>query len=176
MVEALQRGELRVAEEYILLCETDHLFLKPLPNLASTDEAVGYPFHYMLPTRNPVTIALMRRFAGEEHHAQVQQVGPSPVLMSVAALSRVAVEWRNVSFALKRDPEADAEFGWMLEMWGYSVAAARTGVRHKLLDTLQIESASQFGTQITDRDAQPTHYILHYTFSHEYSLEGALAR
>ena len=46
------------------MCETDHLLLKPLPNLASESEAVGYPFHYMLPTKNPKTVALVRRFAG----------------------------------------------------------------------------------------------------------------
>ena len=49
---------------YVLVCETDHLLLKPLPNLASESEAVGYPFHYMLPTKNPKTVALVRRFAG----------------------------------------------------------------------------------------------------------------
>ena len=47
----------------MLVCETDHLLLKPLPNLASEGEAVGYPFHYMLPTKNPKTVALVRRFA-----------------------------------------------------------------------------------------------------------------
>ena len=46
------------------MCETDHLLLRPLPNLASESEAVGYPFHYMLPTKNPKTVALVRRFAG----------------------------------------------------------------------------------------------------------------
>ncbi len=30
-----------------------------------------------------------------------------------------------MSFALKKDAAADAEFGWMLEMWGYSIGAAQ---------------------------------------------------
>ena len=38
--------------------------LQPMPNLATESEAVGYPFHYMLPTRDAKTIALVRRFAG----------------------------------------------------------------------------------------------------------------
>ena len=99
--------------------------------------------------------------------------------MHMGSVRRVAQDWKDVSFALKRDPEADAEFGWMLEMWGYSIACGRQGVRHQLLDALQIEPSSQFGTVITRRDGAgegatrvPTHYIYHYTFSHEYTLEG----
>ena len=50
---------------------------RPMPNLASEEVAVGYPFHYMLPTKNPKTIALVRRFAGSDEAARrVQQVGP----------------------------------------------------------------------------------------------------
>ena len=74
----------------------------------------------------------MDRFAGAAHAGAVQQVGPSPVLMYLSALRAVAEEWRSVSFDLKRDPAADSEFEWMLEMWGYSVACARKGVRHLL--------------------------------------------
>ena len=32
---------------------------------------------------------------------------------------------------LKRDREADQALGWVLEMWAYTLAAARTGVRHQ---------------------------------------------
>lgn len=178
LVEAFKRGDLDFAERFVLICETDHIFLKPMPNLATETEAVGYPFHYMLPTRNPKTRALVRRFAGSDEAARaVQQVGPSPILMRVDDVRRVAPDWEAVSFALKRDPEADAEFGWMLEMWGYSIACGKAGIRHKILDEMQIEPSSQFGTQITARRAAgapplPTHYVYHYTFAHEYSMEG----
>ena len=63
----------------MLVCETDHLLLKPLPNLASESEAVGYPFHYMLPTKNPKTVALVRRFAGSDAAAAAVQQVPSPL-------------------------------------------------------------------------------------------------
>ena len=43
VLEALERGDLRVQEGYILLCETDHLFLKPLPNLASVNKVPRLP-------------------------------------------------------------------------------------------------------------------------------------
>ena len=31
----------------------------------------------------------------------------------------------------------------MLEMWGYSIGAARVGVAHEPLDTIQLEPSSQ---------------------------------
>lgn len=52
-----------IREKYVLITETDHLFLRPLPNLATENEAVGYPFHYMVPDRNPRTIALVKKYA-----------------------------------------------------------------------------------------------------------------
>ena len=74
------------------------MFLKPLPNLAAEAEeagqatatyhAVGYPFHYMLPTRNPMTIKIVKRHAGEAA-PKVQQVGPSPVLLPMKALGLI---------------------------------------------------------------------------------------
>ena len=178
LVEAFKRGDLNFPEKFVLICETDHIFLKPMPNLATETMAVGYPFHYMLPTRNAKTRALVRRFAGSDEAASaVQQVGPSPILMLVDDVRRVAPDWKDVSFALKKDPEADAEFGWMLEMWGYSIACGKAGIRHRILDEMQIEPSSQFGTQITARKSPgapplPTHYVYHYTFAHEYSMEG----
>ena len=106
------------------------------------------------------------------------------MLLLVESLKRVAPAWLKISFDLKRDAEADAEFGWMLEMWGYSIACAKDGLRHRLPDNtapgaLQLEPSSQFGTVITARDrahpsapALPTAYLYHYTFAHEYSEEG----
>ena len=118
VLTALNRGDLDFAERYLFIAETDHLLMKPLPNLATEDEAVAYPFHYMNPKRDPKTIGIVRRFAGSrEVGDRVQQVGPSPILIHVDALRRLAKPWYDLSFALKVDPAADAEFGWMLEMW-----------------------------------------------------------
>ena len=64
----------------------------------------------------------------------------------------------------------------MLEMWGYSIACAKHGVRHSLMDTLQIEPSSQFGTWTRDDEGRPKFYILHYTFGHQFSLEGVRPR
>lgn len=103
----------------MLIAETDHILLKPIANVPLTARsegsaafhAVGYPFHYMMPTRNPQTIKIVARHAGV-HASKVQQVGPSPVLLPMKALHLIIQDWLDLSFALKRDPEADAEFNW----------------------------------------------------------------
>ena len=83
----LASGELeaRLApkERHIFIVETDHVLLKPLPNLVARatggEEAAAYPFHYMNPTRDATTINIVRHFAGSDETAKlVQQVRPAP--------------------------------------------------------------------------------------------------
>ena len=128
LLVALGRGELKFAESYVFLAETDHLLMRVLPNTATPTNAIAYPFHYMNPNRDENTRSLVRRFAGSDEVAKrVQQVGPSPLLVHADALRQLVKPWHELSFRLKRDPAADAEFGWMLEMWGYSIGAALAG-------------------------------------------------
>ena len=49
----------------------------------------------------------------------VDPCGPSPLLIHLPQLRRLTPEWLKLSFDLKRDPQADKVFGWVLEMWGY---------------------------------------------------------
>ena len=51
------------------------------------------------------------------------QVGPSPAIMHVSNLRKLAPLWYELSVQMKADREADGAFGWMLEMWGYSIGA-----------------------------------------------------
>ena len=48
----------------------------------------------------------------------------------------------NLSLALKLDPVADRRFGWVLEMWGYSIAAAKLRVLHDVLSHFQVEGGA----------------------------------
>lgn len=58
---------------------------------------------------------------------------------------------------------------WVLEMWGYSIAAASVGVRHKIIRGYQIEPNANAGTSKTFND---DFYIFHYTYGIEYKLSG----
>ena len=46
--------------------------------------------------------------------------------------------WLDYSLALKLNKDADTRFGWVLEMWGYSIAAASLGIKHDVLRNFQV--------------------------------------
>ena len=58
---------------------------------------------------------------------------------------------------------------WVLEMWGYAIAAASVGVRHKIVPGYQIEPNAYAHT---DQQFHKNHYIFHYTYGIEYRLDG----
>jgi len=97
--------------------------------------------------------------------SDVQNVGPSPVIISKSQLRAVAIPWNNLSLSLKRDRKADNRFGWVLEMWGYSIAAASLKIKHLVIPQFQIEGGAGIR-------APKDRYIFHYTYGIEYSLSG----
>ena len=48
----------------------------------------------------------------------------------------------SLSVDLKADGSADRAFGWVLEMWGYSIACARHGIKHYVWQQFQTEPSS----------------------------------
>ena len=56
----------------------------------------------------------------------------------------------------------------MLEMWGYSIAAAKLGVKHFVWQQLQIEPSAAWHQDLKAQDP----FIYHYTFGVEYNLDG----
>jgi hypothetical protein len=157
----------RVLEDYVLILEGDHIILKPIPNLATADTPVGFFFPYMSPDQVPDHPRIVAKwYKGPREH--VQPTGPSPAIMHKAVLETLTKDWFELSVELKRDRETDKCFGWVLEMWGYTIACARLGIKHKLLQQLQIEPAATWHQNVSAEDP----YIYHYTFAHEYTHEG----
>ena len=97
----------------------------------------------------------------------VDPCGPSPVLIHLPLLRRLTPHWLKLSFQLKRDREADKVFGWVLEMWGYTLASSRLGIRHLVWQDFQTEPSSLWHTQL---DGDP--HIYHYTFGLEFTSDG----
>jgi len=153
-----------VTEEYVLIAETDHLLLKPIPNRATPEKPACFPFGYMDVKAAPLR-PIVKRFTADAD--AVDPCGPSPVLIHLPMLRRLTPEWLSLSFALKRDEEANRVFGWVLEMWGYTIAAARLGIKHYVWEQFQTEPSSLWHTQL---DGAP--YIYHYTFGLEYTSDG----
>ncbi|KAJ9685345.1 hypothetical protein PVL29_017393 [Vitis rotundifolia] len=104
-----------IEEEYILMAEPDHIFIKPLPNLAHGDYPAAYPFFYIKPVQNE---KIIRKFYPEEYGpvTNVDPIGNSPVIIKRELLEKIAPTWMNVSLRMKDDPETDKVFGWVLEM------------------------------------------------------------
>jgi len=155
----------KIVEDYILMAEPDHVFVKPLPNLAHGDEPAAFPFFYIKPTDNE---KILRKFFPEEKGpvSNIDPIGNSPVIIKKAQLEKIAPTWMNVSLKMKEDQETDKAFGWVLEMYAYAVASALHGVRHSLRKDFMIQPPWDLKTDNT--------FIIHYTYGCDYSMKGQL--
>ncbi|KAJ1617648.1 hypothetical protein T492DRAFT_1098196, partial [Pavlovales sp. CCMP2436] len=157
----------RVTEDYVLILEGDHLLLRPIPNLATSEVAAGFFFPYMSPEQVPDHPRIVGRwYKGPREH--VQPTGPSPAILHKTILEKITNDWFELSVELKADRETDACFGWVLEMWGYTITCARHGVKHNVIQQLQIEPASTWRQNVSGENP----YIYHYTFGLEYTHDG----
>ncbi len=153
-----------LVEDYVLIAETDHLFMREPKNRATPNKPVCFPFGYM-----NAKAAELRPVVAKwvDNPDVVDPCGPSPTLIHLPLLRRLTPEWLKLSFELKRDATADKAFGWVLEMWGYTLASARLGVRHFVWDSFQAEPSALWHTQL---EGDP--HIYHYTFGLEYTSDG----
>ncbi|KAI3837900.1 hypothetical protein MKX03_019415 [Papaver bracteatum] len=154
-----------IPEEYILMAEPDHIFVKPLPNLASEKYPVAFPFFYIKPAENEKNL---RKFYPEEKGpvTDIDPIGNSPVIIKKNLLEKIAPTWMNVSLGMKDDPETDKAFGWVLEMYAYAVGSALHGVQHILRKDFMIQPP-------WDTEMGKT-FIIHFTYGCDYSLKGEL--
>ncbi|OMO87399.1 hypothetical protein COLO4_20667 [Corchorus olitorius] len=69
-----------IEEEYVLMAEPDHVFIRPLPNLASGGFPAAFPFFYIKPDQNE---KLLRKFYPEEMGpvTNIDPIGNSPVII-----------------------------------------------------------------------------------------------
>ena len=124
-----------LAEDYLFVIETDHLLLRPPRNRATEASPVAFGFYYMTYKYDPPKL---RPVIAKYHDPEkVDAVGPSPVVISKATLAKLVDPWWEMCLTLKRDRQADAAFGWVLEMWGYTIAARRLGISHLVWQDFQ---------------------------------------
>ncbi|XP_010544263.1 PREDICTED: uncharacterized protein LOC104816926 [Tarenaya hassleriana] len=154
-----------IEEEYVLMAEPDHIFLRPLPNLARGDHPAGFPFFYIKPADHE---QIIRKFYPEEKGpvTNIDPIGNSPVIIKKSILEEISPTWLNVSLRMKDDPETDKAFGWVLEMYAYTVASALHGVRHILREDFMLQPPWDVETGKS--------FILHYTYGCDYNLKGEL--
>jgi hypothetical protein len=153
-----------ITEDYILMAEPDHLYLKPVPNLMRGETPAAFPFFYMAPWEKP---EITRRFLPgitDDAMQDIDPIGSSPVFISKSDLKRLAPEWAAMSMALQLDPEAKEAWGWVIEMYGYTLAATKLGIRHDLRPQMQAQPP-------WDRDIGDF-ISIHYTYGMDFDLDG----
>ncbi|KAF8022207.1 hypothetical protein BT93_G2371 [Corymbia citriodora subsp. variegata] len=154
-----------IEEEYILMAEPDHIFIRPLPNLGHEKYPAAFPFFYIKPEQNE---KIVRKFYPEERGpvTNIDPIGNSPVIIRKDLLGKIAPTWMNVSLKMKQDPETDKTFGWVLEMYAYAVASALHGVQHILRKDFMLQPPWDLETG--------KKFIIHYTYGCDYNLKGEL--
>nr|CAB3467250.1 unnamed protein product [Digitaria exilis]CAB3469640.1 unnamed protein product [Digitaria exilis] len=159
-VQWLQKADIK--EEYILMAEPDHIIVKPIPNLSRDGRPAAFLFFYIEPKKNE---NVLRKFFPEDMGpiTNIDPIGNSPVIIDKESLARITPAWMNVSIAMKKDPETDKTFGWVLEMYGYAVASALHGVSHSLRKDFMIQPP--WDLEVGDA------FIIHYTYGCDFDRE-----
>ena len=163
MESATLLKEIRKTSDYVLILETDHVIMKPIPNLATPTKPAAFVFGYMYPQRSQDWV--IKKYWPEGDYSRVQPVGPSPVLIHLDQLKLVYQKWLDFSLDLRSNSKAESVIqGWVQEMWGYSIAAASVGIEHKLIEHFQVEpGALSTRAQLADFSSG-RFYIFHYTY------------
>jgi hypothetical protein len=81
--------------------------------------------------------------------------------------------WYNLSMALKADPEADKAFGWILDMYAFSIASAQTEggpIQYEIHRELMAQPPFDPWLTIENKDV----YIVHLTYGMDYTAEGKM--
>ncbi|XP_059641098.1 hydroxyproline O-arabinosyltransferase 1 [Cornus florida] len=162
-VQWLRQADIK--EDYILMAEPDHIIVKPIPNISKDGLGAAFPFFYIEPKKyEPV----LRKFFPEHNGpiTNIDPIGNSPVIVGKESLKKIAPTWMNVSLAMKKDPEADKAFGWVLEMYAYAVASALHNVGNILYKDFMLQPP--WDTEIGKK------FIIHYTYGCDYDMKGKL--
>lgn len=157
------------AEEYVFMTEPDHLYLRPIPMLATPLQAAAFPFFYINP-KDPKFTPIVQKF--NKANAELKDfapIGNSPVMIHKAQLKKVCTVWDTLAIEMKHDEEANAAFGWVLEMWAYSIASAQVGVKYELVTEFMLQPPWD-KTENVKNGKQG--YILHYTYGQDFNEQG----
>ncbi|GJY11068.1 hydroxyproline O-arabinosyltransferase 3 [Tanacetum coccineum] len=109
-----------IEEGYILMAEPYHNFVNLLPNLARGEFPAGFPFFNIKPEENE---KILRFYYPKE--SRPDPIGNSPVIIRKDLLEKITPTWMNVSLRIKDDPETNITFGWVLEMFKWSLYTYR---------------------------------------------------
>lgn len=158
----------KIKEKYVLMGEPDHIWLKPLPNMMKGENPAAFPFFYIEPTKEEY-INITEKFVGKlesvEQKAQLYPIGSSPTMLSLKDMKKIVPIWYNISLAVHEDDEAVKAWGWVQEMYAFTMSMYLAGVKEC---GLYPEWMAQ---PPWDSDLEKF-YLLHYTYGMDYKLDG----
>jgi hydroxyproline O-arabinosyltransferase len=100
----------KITEEYVLMSEPDHVFLRPLQNLMRGENPAAFPFFYIEPSRKDY-VHITQKFIGSDKSRkdceEIAPIGSSPTFLRFDDLRTIAASWVNTSIAIFQDPEAN---------------------------------------------------------------------
>ncbi|KDD75792.1 hypothetical protein H632_c496p0 [Helicosporidium sp. ATCC 50920] len=166
----------QIPEQYILMAEPDHIFMLPPPLWATPDKPAAFPFFYITPEKYPALIAKFNpRSVPVDKFAPI---GSSPVIMHKDQFAAVCPRWLEAALQIKADAEADKEFGWVQEMYAFSVALATALDRPIEVDVrpeFMVQPPWDSGFKVPSKafyKADKYAYVLHFTYGSDFDLKG----
>ncbi|BDA42463.1 H7M6 Hydroxyproline O-arabinosyltransferase PLENTY [Coccomyxa sp. Obi] len=161
-----------IKERYILMIEPDYIFVRPPPLWATPTKSAAYHFTYMLPQDNREIIEPYNE--KDVPFDTILPIGNAPTLMHRDLLASIVEDWYDIALRMKNDPKANKAFGWILEMFAFSIAASQA-----LDGPLDFQLHGEFIVQppfdgsFTSREGKKS-YIIHYTYGNDYDEAGKM--
>lgn len=146
-----------VQYKYIMMGEPDYVFVKPITSfhIPPPGEATAFRYGYINPdyphpskAGNPPVIDITTRIYNNATLTEklderfrnantditkVPGTGPCPVVIDRDNLLMITPLWDEYTKAIEADKDAKDSFGWVREMYGYSLAAGKLGIKHNML-------------------------------------------
>jgi hypothetical protein len=101
---------------------------------------------------------------------QMAPIGNSPTFLPLNVMRELMPLWANVSVQVFKDKSASEKWGWVQEMYAFTICLWRVGVRR--VDTFVHFMAQPPWDAKMALKGKP-YYILHYTYGNDYDLDGA---
>ncbi|KXZ54330.1 hypothetical protein GPECTOR_5g413 [Gonium pectorale] len=135
-IDAAEKDPSLVKAPWLLLLETDYVWMKPLPDPGDAyDRSVpgwSFGFDYIAPSI-PIIRKLLTERCPDCDPATIPNSGPAPVLARFSDFKAATPIWEELSKWIETHEEAKKMLGWVREMyaWDIGVAANKLNIRNQ---------------------------------------------
>lgn len=164
-----------LVEDYILLLDQDMVFVHPPKNWATKNNPAACPYSYIRPDKH---IHLITSYNPKRVPVRyIYSVGGAPVIMHQRQWRKVVPEWHRIALKMRKDPMVQMEFGWVQEMYAFTVAAATVKggpIHFRYHPEMMVipPYASSLAIQPCAKCKNTTFNIIHYTMPIHLNASG----